>query len=1003
MTAVQALLGEAFQALGAGDGARTDRLCRQVLAAAPETAEAFHLPALHRLLQRDYAAGTRLMRRAIALDPGRGDLHMNLGRSFNEQGSWSEGEPLLRRALALTPGHPEALNNLANAWVMLGDPAGAIGAYEAALRAQPERDDIRRNLVNALVAAGRRDEAIGLLRALMTRRPDDADGAVTLASALAQGGSLDQAEAVLRAALRARPDHQAAGFALGVTLSDLGRWAEAEDVFHTLVRLDPAHAEAHQARGAVLKILARLTEAVRSQERALELRADFAQAWLSYGAALADCGRQSEAAAAYGWSLKLNPEQPATHGNLCLLMCQMPGVARAALDDEHRAWGHRFGQALAGGGGVAHANRPDPERRLRVGYVSADLRTHSVAYFLESVLAAHDRTGFEIFCYDASSWRDAVTDRLQASTDAWRPIQGLPAREAAALIRADAIDILIDLAGHTAGSRLDVFAFKPAPVQVTWLGYPESTGLAAIDHKITDAVICPEGEGFATEAPLRLPRGVHCYRAPDDAPDVVAPPVAASGRITFGAFHDAPKLSPGVIAAWGAILTRLPEARLVLKAQQFADGVLRDRFLAMLATAGVTPERVEIRGRVASTRAHLAHYGKIDIALDAFPYNGTTTTCEALWMGVPVVTLKGDRPASRVSASLLAQIGLDDLTADTVEGYVECACALARDPDRLAELRTGMRDRIRGSTLGDPKAFTADLDAGLRQAWRAWCGVQPMPAGPSPEPALSSQHPAPVRAVIPDRPRRPAAPFYMPPRSCQIPVLGEIYTRVFGETATGTFVEVGAFDGESYSNTSFLADLGWRGVYIEPVPAFAAACAHRHRGNPAVRVVTCAIGAEDGEASLSVGGALSTLSAEQMTLYRAMGWDAGLFRGLTLTVPLRRLDGVLREQGVAPGFDALIVDVEGGETAVFNGFDLDVWRPRLLIVELEDRNPAYRGAAAVTDAYAMVRRRIIGHDYEELYCDTINTVFINRGIVSQDMVQGRAGWSSLPGGLRRVR
>lgn len=520
----------------------------------------------------------------------------------------------------------------------------------------------------------------------------------------------------------AHPGHLSAAFALGIVLSDQGRWAEAEDVFHTITRLDPGHADAHHARGDMLKHLGCPTEGILCQARALGSRADFPQAWAALGAALTDCGRLEEALAAYRRSLDLAAD-PAVHSALCHALCLMPAVTREDLDREHRAWNGRYAEMPP----FIHANRPDPARRLRIGYVSADFRDHAVARFVEPVLASHDRAGFEVFGYATGPLIDAVTMRLMGLADHWRDVHGLPCEAVAQRIRDDGIDILVDLGGHGRLNNLPVFAKKPAPVQVTWLGYPESTGLPAMDGKITDAVVCPEGERFATEAPLRLPRGFHCYRPPADAPAVTPPPRSTNGFVTFGAFHPAAKVGPPVVAAWAAILRRVPGSRLRLKTAAFADAVVRDRYRAMFAVAGIAGNRLDLLSRTETTAAHLAahlmEYGAVDIALDAFPCNGTTTTCEALWMGVPVITLAGDRPAGRMSASLLHQIGLDEFVAKDIGDYIDLACTVAHDHD-LEGLRAGLRPRIATSTLGDATAFTHDLEEALRGAWRSWCVAQ---------------------------------------------------------------------------------------------------------------------------------------------------------------------------------------------------------------------------------------------------------------------------------------
>jgi protein O-GlcNAc transferase len=289
-------------------------------------------------------------------------------------------------------------------------------------------------------------------------------------------------------------------------------------------------------------------------------------------------------------------------------------------------------------------------------------------------------------------------------------------------IRHDGIDILVDLVGHTAMNRLLVFARRPAPIQVTWLGYPNTTGLTAIDYRLVDAVTDPEGEAdaLASETLVRLPGGFLCYGGHGGAPAPGPAPCLATGTVTFGSFNSPPKLSAATLDAWAQVLARLPESRLLLKGKPFADAATRALYLGRLAERGVAPERVELAAWLPD-QAHLALYDRIDIALDPFPYNGTTTTCQALWMGVPVVALRGDRHASRVGASLLTQIGLTDLIADSVEAYVETAIALAGDPARLADLRHSLRPRMAASPLCDATGFARKIEQAYRTMWQRWC------------------------------------------------------------------------------------------------------------------------------------------------------------------------------------------------------------------------------------------------------------------------------------------
>ena len=362
-----------------------------------------------------------------------------------------------------------------------------------------------------------------------------------------------------------------------------------------------------------------------------------------------------------------------------------------------------------------------PGRRLRVGYVSPDLHTHSVAYFFEGVLAAHDPAAVETVCYHCGTISDATTARMRAAAHLWRDVPTLDDAELAARIREDRIDILVDLAGHTRDNRLGVFQRKPAPIQVTWIGYPNTTGLETIDYRITDAVADPPGEADAlhTERLVRLQRGFLCYRPPEDTPDVPPRPCARPDArgIAFGSFNNLSKLGPGVVDAWSTILARTPGSRLVLKASGLGSDAARQRVLERFASRGIDPARIQTMPATPTRNAHLDLYRHVDIGLDTFPYNGTTTTCEALWMGVPVVAFAGDRHAARVGASLLHRIGLDELVARDVDGYVALACALAQDPARIAALGQGLRQRMRQSPLCDAAPFARDLEAAsLRMA-----------------------------------------------------------------------------------------------------------------------------------------------------------------------------------------------------------------------------------------------------------------------------------------------
>lgn len=352
---------------------------------------------------------------------------------------------------------------------------------------------------------------------------------------------------------------------------------------------------------------------------------------------------------------------------------------------------------------------------MKIGYVSGDFRRHSVANFLFPVFENHDRSAFEIYCYSNNPSNDDVTERLVLAADQWRRISGLGDEEAARMIGEDGIDILVDLSGHTAHNRLQLFARRPAPTLVTWLGYPGSTGVEAIGFRLVDAITDPPDQGDRDyyEQLIRLEHGFLCYAPVDTAPAPVTRP--AGKRIRFGSFNNPAKLSTTTLDVWGRLLSAIPGSELVLKGRSFADSLVREMLLKRFQDRGIATERVALLEHIASPDGHMAAYGEIDIGLDPFPYNGTTTTCEALWMGVPVVTLLGERHSGRVGASLLTRVGLEDLIAEDAEDYIRRAAALAVDHERRAELRRTLRSKMAASPLCDGPAFTRGLEAAYRR------------------------------------------------------------------------------------------------------------------------------------------------------------------------------------------------------------------------------------------------------------------------------------------------
>ena len=450
---------------------------------------------------------------------------------------------------------------------------------------------------------------------------------------------------------------------------------------------------------------------------ALEHQPQQAPAWSCLGELLAQQGRAAAAADAFREALRYKPDLAAAHSSLLIAENFNPDLKPAELLREHRHWEEQHARITPLGPVPGHDR--DPNRRLRVGYVSPDFLQHVVAHFIDPVLAHHDRQKVEAICYSDVLLGDAVTERLRSLAHGWRPIHGKSDNEVARLVQEDRIDILVDLAGHT-GGRLRLFALRPAPVQVTWLGYPATTGLSSMQYRLTDEVADPPGEPSChTEELVRLPGGFCAYLPPSDAPPVVPPPCRERGYVTFGSLHKLAKLNDTVLDLWTDLLRAVPTARLLVFRDCLRGGVLDD-FRQRFQRRGLGEDRVVLRHKVEGPGGYLSVYRDVDVLLDTFPWGGHATACEALWMGVPVVTLLGDRHAGRMVASVLTQVGLADFIARTREEYLARATSLAADPERLGSLRSGLRERVRHSPLCDGAGFTRHLEAAYRAMWRRW-------------------------------------------------------------------------------------------------------------------------------------------------------------------------------------------------------------------------------------------------------------------------------------------
>ena len=604
--------------------------------------------------------------------------------------------------------------------------------------------------------SGALDDALLIFSGIAAEVPSLAITHYKCATVLALLDRSADAESAYRLALQLQPIYPEAANNLGVLLGSRRDWVEAETLFYRAMAEAPDYFQPHLNLADVLHKMGRHEQALFHARRAFELvptsaaaiervgvilrslgrtvesgqflaghitpETTYAPLWSTYAVTLQELGRHAEADIAHAEAVRFAGKEFLPGMNRLYFSNYLPLTADE-LWQRHRAFGEWARDTV----GIPTSEFPDispePDRRLRIGVVSGDLRKHSVAYFVPGMLGHLDRSRFQLFAYNASHHVDDVTRQLKPLFHVWRTIAEMNHKELFQRIFQDRIDILIDLSGYTNENRLMVFARRPAPVQVTYLGYPNTTGLDTIDYRLTDSVADPAGGGDAcySEELWRLNRCFLCYTPPETAPAVTIRG-ANSDRVTFGSFNSRAKYSDECLATWARLLLRVPESRLVVKSlvgngDDAGRKELLDRFVAM----GVTPERIEVIGRIPDTNDHLGSYSAIDIALDSFPYNGTTTTCEALWMGVPVVTLAGDRHASRVGASILETLDLSDLIADSVDRYIDIAASLAGDPAKREELRATMRARMRASKLCDPRDMGRELTQALRQMWYRYC------------------------------------------------------------------------------------------------------------------------------------------------------------------------------------------------------------------------------------------------------------------------------------------
>ncbi len=567
-----------------------------------------------------------------------------------------------------------------------------------------------------LAQSGRIPDAIALLEAAVREFPASAQVPGLLGTLLMNVGRLDQALPHLRRAHELAPSEAHLALQLGAILASMQRPLEGLPYMQRATDLAPAWMPGLLAFARTLQSVGDFERAEAVYQRAVAAEPRNAEATCALGALFLVSGRVAQAIDCFRRAGREHPNDPLVQGRLLSALNYAGDATHEEVFEAHQRWGRLV--AARGTDSPVFANTRDPGRRLRIGLLSTDLWDHSCAYFLRPILAARDPAKLEFICYSASTSSDWMTEQLKTSADVWRSVAGLDDRALVDAIRRDSIDILIELSGHTANGPLAALRSRAAPVQAMYLGYPNTTGLATIDWRIVDAITDPPGaERFSTERLARIDTCFLCYSGTDLTPPPHRPP---SPTITFGSFNSIRKLGPEVISAWSRVLLAVPNSRLLIKTRGISTPVARREFSQAFAWAGIEPARLDLLDGVPGKSDHLAMYSRLDIALDTFPYNGTTTTCEALWMGVPVVTCEGSMHAGRVGASLLRAAGLGDLIAPNQDAFVSLAACLALEPARLADARSGVRN-LRSSSLCDATSFATRFERVLRQMWHDYC------------------------------------------------------------------------------------------------------------------------------------------------------------------------------------------------------------------------------------------------------------------------------------------
>jgi len=726
--------------------------CTQIIAKEPQNADALHLAGVILHQQGKTQDAITYVRRAILWAPTNGFYVNNFGLMLKETGQLAGARDVFVKAAELEPNLFEAHFNAGLCFEEAKELQKAEGYYRKAWSLRPDRLEIGNNLGNVLRFQNKTEEALTLYQSLLEKNPQYGEALANIGSLYLEQQKMALAKQALDAALPLLPDNAHLYNSLGILHKKSSEVELSVAAFERAIALNPQLVEAYYNLAAQYLELDRLVDAEQRLLTALQVSPNYTKALTLLAVIYSRVGQNGKAIAmlqdslqrkphfttynglgniyreqselqkaleAYDKALELKPDASEPLSNRLLTLNNSTEFSPEELFAEHQKWWTVLGSKLYQP--ISYNNDISPNRRLKIGYVSGDFRTHSVAHFIEPVLRFHDKTKVEVFAFSASLHQDSVSEQIKALVDHWIPISMKDDDLLFEQIRELQIDILVDLSGHTQHGRLPLFARKPAPVQISYLGYPNTTGLQTMDYRFSDVYADPLGtEHLCTETLVHLDDGFHCYQPSNIALSLSPKRVPTDNVIMLGCFNHLSKVTAVCVTLWANILSVLPAAKLTLKSKGFHEEAVRDRVHQQFQQAGVDPARVILLGTLESIQKHLELYQGVDIALDTFPYNGTTTTFEALWMGVPVVTLSGGTHASRVGSSILHRSGHADWVTYSEGDYQEKVVELAATLLKVPNHREAVRDSLQQSSLMNPAHMTAEIETAYRMVWQQW-------------------------------------------------------------------------------------------------------------------------------------------------------------------------------------------------------------------------------------------------------------------------------------------